>query len=246
MELKELKLTNRWVQIHDFEADPEKECIVIPPLMAYLPLAVWANAEGYQLVTPDPWEYDRSYHRTPVRPADYPDNLSAAQLRTLALTEADQGTKVFPRDHQTGELPNLHQDKDVFWDTVQGIRVHYDIIRGDGSTWIATVTPDIFIYEDETDTYHVFATDPACAKDDYASTATYPLLDGAIEAFANPAMTDKGSLSDSYNGEWYCDYRLTELRIQAAAASKRFDHAAQLALNHFGLPTDTASALLRR
>ena len=232
MKLEEVKVLNRWIELHTLESDPnpDKEHIVIPPLMAYLPLAVWGAANDYTILTEAPWEYNRPYKVTP-RPEEYPENYSVARLRMLAVDDDRGGVRNHTSHPVSGELSPLHgPDDDVFWNTVTELCAHYDVIQSNGSSWVAVVHPDLFIYEDEDDTYHVFSTGMT------APTETYSVLDGAVEAFAHPAMRDQGSLSDHYNEEWYSDYRLTELRIQSAAASKRFDRAAQLAMNHFGLP----------
>ena len=239
MALKEVKIDNNWVELHSPDIKEDVEYLVMPPLMAYFPLMVWANANGHSVLTDDPWEYEMP-SRTPNRPTEYPENLSVARVWMLGLDE-DKGTRNFTVHHESGEMPSLHEpNDDVLWETVHGIRVHYDIIRGNGATWVAKVSPDIFIYEDRDDTYHVFAIGQN------ALTRTYPLLNGAIEAFALPAMRDQGSLSNQYNDEWYQDYRLTTLHIHVAAATKRFDLAAQMAMNHFGLPIATAKNLFER
>lgn len=211
------------------ETDRSGRFLAVPFGLRSLPLMVWATDKGFRVVTEDPWEI-WSVNNQPRRNADTPENVSVATLSRIDFVtdEYPVGITAFLSEHGANSLPQLREpDDDVRWDRVEMVRLTYKLTHASGTEQVV-VKPDYFIFEDKNGRYDLFYQEDA-------DIHTAALLDSALEAIVR-AEQQFYEFRDrkEYDQEWFEEYRITELRVNAALAAGDIGMASLIVRNHFG------------
>lgn len=212
------------------ETDRRGRFLAVPFGLRSLPLMVWATEKGFRVVTEDPWEI-WSVNNQPIRDEDTPENVTVATLSRIDFVtdEFPVGMTVFLPEQDVNSLPQLREpDDDVRWDCVEMVRLTYKLTHASGTEQIV-VKPDYFIFEDKNGRYDLFYQEDA-------DIHTAALLDSALEAIVR-AEQQFYEFRDrkEYDEEWFEEYRITELRVNAALAAGDMKMASLIARNHFGV-----------
>ena len=237
--LIELILTGTSLQIVEIEEiDPGDIYIAVPFGFRSLPLIVASLADGKRVVCEDAWEDNRMHHYT-SRPDNYPENVATAQLFSLTLETAESPagiTKFFSGDGLE-RLPQIHEFGDLTrWKKVQGIEVSYKLRHAGGRSFVETLHPDYFIFEDERAEYSVF-------YQETHQTVTAPVISSAADAFMRP-HADFEEFARADLGELGQDAFIAQIEVNSALARGDMLEAMRLSARHFGVPVTYVTDIL--
>ena len=221
----------QFLELEEFEEDVKYLAVEFG--MRSLPLILWAVRNGYKVLTEDPWEA-MGMNNYRERPSAYPENVSVSHIFSAEFEtrEFPVGMTKFFNNRGLEELPQLREPDDAaLWDSANKVVVGYKLMHADGSDEIVKVRPDYFVFEDKDGRYNVF-------HQDESDVRTSLLIDRHSDAILRPHMDfpEFKFGSGDYHEDWFEEYRVTELRINAALAAGNVEYATTIARNHFRVP----------